>query len=115
MNRNNREEKNKMKSCSFKLRILSFFTAAAIFVATSPLAMATDGEEATQEPVWVLSYAAFLAFVGALVFLTTFFSRRRETLLDHEELKKVSKIRNQRIVERQKARQYERIHSQKKR
>ena len=104
----------KMKSSSFKLRILSYLSAIALLVANSPLALAAEEEEAAGDPVWVLSYASFLLFAAVTVFLCVFFSRRRETALDAAELKKVGQIRNARIKERRKAEQYARVHGQKK-
>ncbi len=105
-----------MKSRLLKLRLLATLTAAAAYLAASPLVMAAEDEgEAAAEPVWVLSYASFLGFAAATIFLSLFFSRRKETALSNEEVKKAGQTRANRIKERRQAERYARVHAQKKR
>ena len=67
-----------MKSRFLKLRLLALTTA--VYLAASPFVMAADDEgEAAAEPVWVLSYASFLGFAAVTIFLSLFFSRRKDT------------------------------------
>ncbi len=104
-----------MKSGSFKLRILSILSAIAMFVANVAPALAADKEEEkTSDPVWVLSYASFLLFAALTVLLGALLSRRSETALSNEDIKRVGQIRNARIKERRKAEQYARVHGLKK-
>ena len=77
------------------------FCATAFYFAGSPLFAAEEAAPAS-DPVWVLSYAAFIFFAGAVVMIAIFFSKRRDTLLDVEEQKKVGQIRAKRVTERRK-------------
>ena len=97
-----------------KLRLLALTTA--VYLAASPFVMAVDDEgEAAAEPVWVLSYASFLGFAAVTIFLSLFFSRRKDTALSNEEIKKAGQTRANRIKERRQAERYARVHAQKKR
>ena len=89
----------KLISNSFR-PLFAGFCATAFFFAGSPL-FAAD-EAPASDPVWVLSYAAFIFFAGAVVMIAIFFSKRRDTLLDVEEQKKVGQIRAKRLTERRK-------------
>ena len=103
-----------MKSRSNSFR--SFFAGLCAFlfyVASSPTLLAADDAPAS-DPVWVLSYAAFIFFAGAVVMLAIFFSKRRETLLDLEEQKKVGQIRAKRVSERRKEQKRARMMAAKK-
>ncbi|MBQ9874305.1 MAG: hypothetical protein IJM30_07560 [Thermoguttaceae bacterium] len=97
-----------------KYRALSRLFALAVLLANTPLVQAAEEEEAESDPVWVLSYASFLLFAAITVFLCVFFSRRRETALGVEDLKRVGQLRNDRIKERRKAEMYARVHGQKR-
>ena len=103
-----------MKSRFLRLRLLALTTA--VYLAASPFVMAADDEgEAAAEPVWVLSYASFLGFAAVTIFLSLFFSRRKDTALSNEEIKKAGQTRANRIKERRQAERYARVHAQKKR
>jgi hypothetical protein len=92
-------------SKNFKARLLSLLYALPVFLATSPvvLAAAEDEEAAPPEPVWVLSWAAFILFCGLTIAVCVFFSRRPETLLTNEEQKQVGQLAAERLAERRKA------------
>lgn len=107
---------NFFRTNSFKRRLLSFLSVATIFLsnASFALAAASDEEETVADPVWVLSYAAYIFFCGAIVMICIFFSKRRETLLDMEERKKVGDLKAKRVTQRRKEEQLARMHAQKK-
>lgn len=44
-------------------------------------------EEENSEPVWVISWAAFFLFLGITVFFLSMPSKRRDTVLNEEEVK----------------------------
>ena len=96
-----------------KYRFLAFLFVAASAFLNSPVLLAAEDEEAGGDPVWVLSYAGFIGFAAVVIFLAIFFSRRRETALSNEELKHASQVRNDRVKERRRQRQYEMIHGKK--
>ena len=91
-------------SKNLKARLLSLFYALAVFMATSPVVLAAEEEEeAVKEPVWVISWAAFILFAGLTISICDFFSRRPETLLTNEEQKQVGQLAAERLAERRKA------------
>lgn len=89
---------------NFKARLLALPYSLPIFLATSPLALAAEEKEAeaASDPVWVLSWAAFILFAGLTIVICVFFSRRPETLLTNEEQKQVSQIAVERLAKRRK-------------
>ncbi len=90
-------------SANFKARLLALLYSLPIFLATSPLALAADDEEApASDPVWVLSWAAFILFAGLTIVICVFFSRRAETLLTNEEQKQVGQLAAERLAQRRK-------------
>ncbi|MBR0225984.1 MAG: hypothetical protein IJL92_08015 [Thermoguttaceae bacterium] len=105
----------KLRSNSVR-RLFSGLCAASLFIANSPLLLAADKDEApASDPVWVLSYAAFILFAGSVIMIALFFSKRRDTLLDMEEQKKVSKICADRVSKRRKEQQRAKMMAAKKR
>ncbi|MDO5308890.1 MAG: hypothetical protein Q4G03_05290 [Planctomycetia bacterium] len=90
-----------------------FFTALTSFVffalQTAPLLAAGD-EEATSDPVWVLSYASFILFAGITIVTSIFFSKRRATALDLEAQRKVEKIYNERLKAQRDAERQRKLH-----
>ena len=91
-------------SKNFKARLLSLLYALPVFLATSPLVLAAEEEEEkASEPVWVLSWTAFILFCGLTISICVFFSRRAETLLTNEEQKQVGALAAERLAERRKA------------
>ncbi|MBQ9800192.1 MAG: hypothetical protein IJO40_09675 [Thermoguttaceae bacterium] len=94
----------KLISKIFKARLLSLLYALPVFLATSPLVLAAEEEEAkASEPVWVLSWASFILFGGLTIAICVFFSRRVETLLTNEEQKEVGALAAERLAARRKA------------
>ena len=60
---------------------LAFLT----FGVETPLFAAKD--EVKTEPIWVISWAAFFLFLGLTVFFMSMPSKRRDTVLNEEEVK----------------------------
>ncbi|MBR4835284.1 MAG: hypothetical protein IKU86_13285 [Thermoguttaceae bacterium] len=88
---------------NFKARLLALLYTLPMFLATSPLALAAEKEEApASDPVWVLSWAAFILFAGLTIVVCVFFSRRVETLLTNEEQKQVGQLAAERLAQRRK-------------
>ncbi len=86
---------------------MSLITASCFLLDAQAL-FAAD-EEVQEEPVWVLSYAAFIFYATAVITIAIFFSKRRETLLDLEGQKRVAQIRANRVVKRRKEEQKARM------
>ena len=83
---------------SLKTRALIGMASFAAFIATSPFLWAQENEaETTSDPIWVLSYAAFIFFAGLAIMICIFFSKRRETALDLEQQRAVAKKLAERI------------------
>ena len=100
---------------TFVSRLLScVFASAFVLLTAQAVFAAEEEEEGVADPVWVLSYAAFILFSGVVVMVCMIFSKRRETALDMEQQKIVGKVKTERLAKRRKERQYERIHAQKK-
>jgi len=99
---------------TFISRLLSCLFASAFVPLTAQTVFAAEEEAPAGDPVWVLSYAAFILFSGVVIMVCMFFSKRRETALDSEQQRIVGRIRNERINKRRKEQQYARIHGQKK-
>jgi len=99
---------------TFVSRLLSCVFALAFIPLTSQAVFAAEKEEeAVSDPVWVLSYAAFILFSGVVIMVCMFFSKRRETALDQEQQRVIGKIKSERLAKRRKEQQYARIHAQK--
>ena len=96
----------KKRTTAFFNRVLASIFAFSCFVAPTLLYAADDEEAASNDPVWVLSYAAFILFVGATVIIAIFFSKRGDSVLDMEEQKRVNQLRADRV---QKKRREERL------
>ena len=79
---------------------------------SAPLLFAAE-EAPASDPVWVLSYAAFIFFAGAVIMIALFFSKRRDTLLDMEGQKRVAQIRADRVTKRRKEQQRARMQAAK--
>ena len=93
----------KMKSRSNSIRpFFAGFCALFFYVATCPALYAAGDDAPASDPVWVLSYAAFIFFAGAVVMLAILFSKRRDTMLDAEEQKRTGQLRAKRATERRK-------------
>ena len=93
----------KLRSKSIRSRFFSSLCALSVFLMSSPVLLAAaEEEETSSDPVWVLSYAAFLVFSGGVIMIALFFSKRRDTQLDMEEQKKVSQLRADRVTKRRK-------------
>ena len=92
------------RSQIIKSRLFLCLVAFSSLLACSPLAFAAEGEEeTTKDPVWVLSYAGLIFFVGSTIILAILFSRSRpDSVLNHEEQKNVEKLRAERFKKRQK-------------
>jgi len=100
---------------AFVSRFLSCVFALAFVPLTAQTVFAAEEEAPAGDPVWVLSYAAFILFSGVVIMVCLFFSKRRDTLLDAEGQRIVGKIKSERLNKRRKEQQYARIHGQKKR
>lgn len=99
---------------SIKTRFFVSLNAASCLLLDAQSLFAAATEEAPQEePVWVLSYAAFIFYATAVIMIAIFFSKRRETLLDMENQKKVAQIRANRVVKRRKEEQRARMQAAK--
>ncbi|MGI6401589.1 MAG: hypothetical protein ACOX0A_05685 [Thermoguttaceae bacterium] len=94
-----------MKNHSILLRLSS---AIFFFILSSPILLAAE-DAAEGDPVWVLSYAAFIFFAAAVVMIGLFFSKRKETSLDIAEQKTATKLRAERAAERRKEKRRERM------
>lgn len=100
-------------STALKARLFSFLCAASVFLTTSS-AFAAEEEEAVKEPVWVMSWAAFIFFAGATIMICVFFSKRNESLLSAEDQKRCDQIRADRLKKRQKEERMARMQAKKK-
>lgn len=101
-------------STALKARLLSFLYAASIFLTTSAAFAAEEEEEAVKEPIWVMSWAAFIFFAGATIIICVFFSKRKESLLSIEDQKKCDQLRADRLKKRQKEARMARMQTKKK-
>ena len=88
---------------------MSLIAASLLLLDAQSLFAAATEEAPQEEPVWVLSYASFIFYATAVIF----FSKRRETLLDLENQKKVAQIRANRVVKRRKEEQRARMQAAK--
>ena len=99
---------------SIKTRFfVSLIAASCLLLDAQSLFAAATAEAPQAEPVWVLSYAAFIFYATAVIMIAIFFSKRRETLLDMENQKKVAQIRANRVVKRRKEEQRARMQAAK--
>ncbi|MGN0930447.1 MAG: hypothetical protein ACI4NP_01875 [Thermoguttaceae bacterium] len=98
---------------SIKTRFFLSLIAASCFLLDAQSLFAATEEAPQEEPVWVLSYAAFIFYATAVIMIAIFFSKRRETLLDMENQKKVAQIRANRVVKRRKEEQRARMQAAK--
>ena len=99
---------------SIKARFfLSLIAASPILLDAQSLFAAATEEAPQEEPGWVLSYASFIFYATAVIMIAIFFSKRRETLLDLENQKKVAQIRANRVVKRRKEEQRARMQAAK--
>ena len=90
--------------------VLFALTAIACLLA-SPVVMAAEEETAeTENPVWVLSYAAFIFFSGAVIILAIIFSKRGDTLLDMEDKKRADQLRADRATKRRREERLAALH-----
>ncbi len=105
------------RSQIIKSRLFLCLVAFSSLLACSPLAFAAEGEEeTTKDPVWVLSYAGLIFFVGSTIILAILFSRSRpDSVLNHEEQKNVEKLRAERFKKRQKEARLAAMQAHKKR
>ncbi len=88
----------KKRSTALLYRAAASIVAFSCLIASSPLLYAAEKEEEqTSDPVWVLSYAAFILFVGATIILANLFSKRGDSVLDVEEQKHVNQLRADRV------------------
>ncbi len=100
---------------TIKKRFLLCLLALSYFLTSSPALLAAE-EEASDDPVWVLSYAGLIFFVGATIILAILFSRSRpDTVLPLDEQKRVEKLRVDRFKKRQKEARLAAMQAHKKR
>ncbi|MDD3587160.1 MAG: hypothetical protein PHQ75_08250 [Thermoguttaceae bacterium] len=60
-------------------------------------------EEEKPEPIWVMSWAMFIFFIGATIFFFSHSLKRAESLLNSEERKQIEDEMAERVTQKKKA------------
>lgn len=71
----------------FLLRVKTVLWTAAFLLSFTAAACAEDVPKEETEPVWVISWAAFFAFLAVTILLVGGSAKRRESLLNEEQEK----------------------------